>query len=106
MPNVRFLPDRLRRPAALLALLIVAACASAPVQEMSDARQAIQAAEEAGAAQHAPEELEDAKALLSSAERKLQKAAYNGARNDAREARRRAAEALDAARAGGDPRSY
>lgn len=103
MAIVRFPIDRPRRLAAVIALLCLAACASAPVQEMSDARQAIQAAEEAGAAEHAPDALQAAKSLLTSAERKLQKEAYNGARSDAREARRRAAEALEAARAGGNP---
>jgi hypothetical protein len=88
---------RLGRGATILALLVLAACASAPVQEMSDARQAIQAAEEAGAAETAPEALSDARRLLSSAEQKLQDRAYSSARHDAREARRRAAEALRAA---------
>ena len=81
----------------LAALAILAACATAPVQEMSDARQAIPAAEEAGAAERAPEALRDAKRLLTSAERKLQREAYASARHDAREARLRAAEALKTA---------
>jgi len=83
-------------------LVLLAACASAPVQEMSDARQAIQAAEEAGAATLSPDALRDAKRLLTSAERKLQREAYASARQDARESRRKAAEALEAARAGED----
>ncbi len=87
------------RCVAVAALLGLAACATAPVQEMSDARQAIQAAEEAGAATLAPDQLRDAKRLLTSAERKLQREAYASARNDAREAHRRAAEALQVARA-------
>lgn len=90
---------RLGRVATVAAALMLAACASAPVQEMSDARQAIQAAEEAGAAELAPEALSEARRLLSSAEQKLQDRAYSGARHDAREARRRAADALRAARA-------
>lgn len=90
------------RCAAVAALLLLAGCASAPVQEMSDARQAIQAAEEAGAAAYAPEALQDAKRLLTSAERKLQREAYQSARIDAREARRRAAEALSAVPADDD----
>lgn len=90
------------RCAAVAVLVLSAACVSAPVQEMSDARQAIQAAEEAGAATIAPEALNDAKRLLTSAERKLQREAYASARQDAREARRRAAEALEAARAKGE----
>ncbi len=90
------------RCAAVAALLLLAACASAPVQEMSDARQAIQAAEEAGAAAYAPEALQDAKRLLTSAERKLQREAFQSARIDAREARRRATEALSAVPADDD----
>lgn len=90
---------RLGRGATVLAALLLAACASAPVQEMSDARQAIHAAEEAGAAELAPEALSEARRLLSSAEQKLQYRAYSGARHDAREARRRAADALRAAKA-------
>jgi predicted S18 family serine protease len=84
--------------AAVALLLLLAGCASAPVQEMSDARQAIQAAEEAGAAYYAPETLSDAKRLLTSAERKLQREAYASARADAREARRLATEALGSTR--------
>jgi hypothetical protein len=87
-----------RRCVAVALLLLLAGCASAPVQEMSDARQAIQAAEEAGAAHYAPEALSDAKRLLTSAERKLQREAYAGARADAREARRLATEALGSTR--------
>lgn len=83
--------------AMFVAMAVLAGCASAPVQEMSDARQAIHAAEEAGAATLAPDALRDAKRLLTSAERKLQREAYTAARQDAREARRRAAEALRAA---------
>ena len=94
-PGARSMAARL---AAVAALLLLAACAGAPVQEMSDARQAIQAAEEAGAREHAPGAFSDAQKLLSSAEQKLQIRAYSGARHDAREARRRAAEALRASR--------
>lgn len=83
---------------ASLGLLFLAACATIPVQEMSDARQAIQAAEEAGAVEHAPAALRNAKRLLTSAERKLQRQAYSSARVDAREARRHAAEALRSSR--------
>lgn len=95
VPGARSMAARL---ASVAALLLLAACAGAPVQEMSDARQAIQAAEEAGAREHAPAALSDAQRLLSSAEQKLQVQAYSGARHDAREARRRAAEALRASR--------
>jgi hypothetical protein len=85
----------LRQFAFLIVVVVtLTACAGPPVQEMSDARQAIQAAEEAGAGQHAPGLLQQARVSLDAAEAKLEKKAYNGARRDAREARRRAAEAL------------
>ena len=102
MFEVRARSGWVTRCLAAAALLALAGCASAPVQEMSDARQAIQAAEEAGAAQYAPDALSEAKRLLTSAERKLQREAYQSARIDAREARRRAAEALSAVPAEGD----
>lgn len=72
----------------------LAACAGPPVQEMSDARQAIQAAEQAGADRYAPLALEQARDYLDSAEVKLEKRAYNQARRDARHARERASHAL------------
>jgi hypothetical protein len=90
------------RVAACLVLAALAGCASAPVQEMSDARQAIQAAEEAGAELHAPQALNDARRLLGEAEQTLQREAYARTRHLAREARRRAAEALEAAQAAED----
>ena len=102
MTDVRARVRLAPRCVAVAALVLLAACVNAPVQEMSDARQAIQAAEEAGAAELAPAALQEAKRLLTSAERKLQREAYASARQDAREARRRAAEALEAARAQGD----
>ena len=54
------LPTRLSqflRAAVLTALLVVAGCQTAPVQEMSDARQAITVAREAGAEEHAADDL-------------------------------------------------
>lgn len=102
MTDVRARSRLVTRCVAVATLLLLAGCASAPVQEMSDARQAIQAAEEAGAASYAPEALQDAKRLLTSAERKLQREAYQSARIDAREARRRATEALNAIPPAGD----
>jgi len=74
------------------------ACVGPPVQEMSDARQAIEAAEEAGAIEFAPMQLRFARDLISSAETKLEKRAYNGARRDARLAREKAVEALNVTR--------
>jgi len=79
--------------AVVAAMLVLSACAGPPVQEMSDARQAIQAAEAAGAQKWAPVPLSQARDFLDSAEKKLEKRAYNGARNDARQARQKASHA-------------
>lgn len=85
----------------LLALWCVGAvgCAGAPVQEMSNARQAIKAARDAGAERVAPQKLTEAQSLLEQAEASLQKGAYGDARRSAIAARSRATEALGAAHA-------
>ena len=81
-------------------LLIVLVCVAAgcgtspPVQEMSDARQAIAAAKEAGAEQSAAENLRAAEAFLDSAQRKLAERAYAQARRDALLAKAKALAAL------------
>lgn len=82
--------------AALLAVLV--ACAGAPVQEMSDARQAVRAAQAAGAGDLAPEPLAEAQRLIEEAQSMLQRHDYRGAQAAALDARRAAVEALDAAR--------
>jgi hypothetical protein len=64
---------------ALLPLLPLA-CAVAPVQEMSDARQALDAARELGAEEVAGAEYNEARSLLESAERALQRGRYRSAR--------------------------
>jgi hypothetical protein len=61
---------------------------------MSDARQAINVAIEAGAEQHAADDLRAAKAYLDSAERYLSTRDYAIARRDAVEAKSKALEAL------------
>jgi hypothetical protein len=86
--------------AALIAtalLLALSGCAGAPVQEMSDARQAINAARAAGAAETAPEPLAQATELLASAEQALQKHDYRTARRQAEEAHAQAVTALNLA---------
>jgi len=84
-----------RRGILLAALLIVAACqTSPPVQEMSDARQAIAVAREAGAEERAAEDLREAEAYLESAEKKLAERAYAQARSDALQAKQKALTAL------------
>ncbi len=63
---------------------LIAGCASGPpVQEMSDARQAIAGASEAGAEQYAAEQLQEAKSLLTSAEDYLRSGTYWAARKAA-----------------------
>lgn len=70
-------------------------CASAPVQEMSNARQAIAAAEDAGATSTPGSVMAEARSLMASAEEKLQRHNYRGARMDATNARLKAVEALE-----------
>lgn len=78
---------------ALFALFYACGTA-APVQEMSDARQAIAAAKEAGAENHAAEDLRAAEAFLDSAQRNLSERAYGSARRDATLAKEKARKAL------------
>lgn len=76
-------------------LLLVAGCVVAPVQEMSDARQALQAAQQAGAPQRVPQEYSRAKALMQSAEDQLQVGGYQSARALAEQAKAAAQKARD-----------
>ena len=86
------------RVCLLAALCGVAACeTSPPVQEMSDARQAIAVARKAGAADFAEVHLRAAEDYLASAERSLGDHAYHQARRDARQAKMKALDALEAA---------
>lgn len=71
---------------------------------MSDARQAIAAAEAADARRLAPESLDAAQRYLSEAERFLQEEAYGAARTNAVRARNRAMAALRASTAASQPR--
>lgn len=82
---------------AALLTAVCAACASAPpVQEMSDARQAIRAAESAlGPGYAVP--LRSARALLERAQLQLEAGAYAEAREYAIEARKEALRARDLA---------
>ncbi len=81
----------------LAAFCGLAACETAPpVQEMSDARQAIAVAKEAGAADLAAFHLKAAENYLASAEQKLGEHAYNQARRDAKQAKMKALDALKA----------
>ncbi len=68
-----------------------------PVQEMSNARQAVQAAREAGAEKFAAQNLTHAEQLLQRAALGLEQGDYRGAREDAVAARQAAAAARVAA---------
>lgn len=81
----------------LLLLGAVAACAGAPVQEMYNARQAVRAAERAGAGLHAPEDLNAAKQLLQKAETDIRHGDYRAARDEAEQSREKAMSARTAA---------
>jgi predicted S18 family serine protease len=83
--------------ALMMAVLTMAGCANAPVQEMSNARQAIRAAKDAGATQTAPQTLADAEKLLSQAEISLNHHEFRMARHYAVTARTRAVDALSEA---------
>jgi hypothetical protein len=83
--------------AVTLACGLLAGCATAPpVQEMSDARQAIAAAEEASADERAPDTLNEARRFLETAEDLLRQEAYGAARINAVRAKNRAVQALEA----------
>lgn len=85
---------------ALLLGVWFAGCAtSPPVQEMSDARQAIAAAEEARAEELAPQTLGEARRYLVQAEEKIREGNYGLARSDAIRAKTRAIFALEASQA-------
>lgn len=92
--------SRARTVFVCLWLALLTACAtSPPVQEMSDARQAIMAAVQASAAESAPELLGEARRLLAEAERHLRSESYGQARVNALRAKNRAVEALEIAEA-------
>jgi len=85
-------------PLLFAGLLAAAGCAtSPPVQEMSDARQAIIAAQAADAANLAAESLAEAQRLLTLAERFLRNESFGSARNNALRAKNRALQALEMA---------
>ncbi len=85
----------LRLITVLVGIACLAGCGGAPVQEMSDARQAIAAARIAGASERAPADLNAAQAAIARAETHLQAQEYTRARMAAIEAKRRASIALE-----------
>lgn len=85
-------------PSVLLAVtLTVAGCIGWPVQEFSDARQAISAAQKAGAEKYAPATLAEARKQLSDAKASANRGDYRTARDEAGQAREKAIEARQAA---------
>lgn len=79
--------------AALLGAALASGCAGWPVQEMSNARQAIVAAQKAGAERYAPGQLAEAQDLLASAKSHSSKGDFRTARDEANLARDKAIEA-------------
>lgn len=82
-------------------LLSLSACGSAPVQEMSEARQAIEAARVAGAEQHAANSYARARSLLKTAEDMLNERHFRKARESAAMARDEAIQARETAQKAG-----
>jgi len=78
----------------LVGLACLAGCAGPPVQEMSDARQAIVAAKAAGATSGTSPEYDAAQAAIARAEQHLQAQEYTRARLEALQAKHHAAAAL------------
>ena len=76
-----------------MSLAALTACASLPIQEMSDARQAIRAARDAGAETYATQALDAAERRLDSAADLLADGDYEGSREAAIDARREAVRA-------------
>lgn len=97
---MRRLPFAIARFALLALVLVAGACTTAPpVQEMSDARQAIASAAGADAGIHAPGLLADAERLLAAAESQLRDESFGRARSSAVRAKNRAIRALEQATA-------
>lgn len=87
-PRIRWLA------AACLAAILVGCAVAPPVQEMSDARQAIAAAEAAEADRFARDEISEARRLIAEAEQDIADQAYGPARSKALRAQDRAMRAL------------
>jgi hypothetical protein len=85
--------------AVALGFALAAGCVGWPVQEMSNARQAITAAQKAGAEQYAPEALAEAQRLAADAKASTSRGDYRSAREQYELARERAIEARQAAEA-------
>jgi hypothetical protein len=86
--------DTARVSSLLAAAALVGACAGAPVQTLSDARQTITAAEAAGAADKAPLPYGQALEELHRAEDGLKRGDYRAASREAENAHKAALQAL------------
>jgi Domain of unknown function (DUF4398) len=84
----------LRFLALFVGVACLAGCASAPVQEMSDARQAIAAAQAAGATSAKSPDFYAAEAAITRAQTHLEAQEFTRARLAAMQAKRHAATAL------------
>lgn len=84
----------LRFIAVFIGVICLIGCGGAPVQEMSDARQAIAAARQAGVTETSSPDLYAAQAAIVRAESHLQAQEYTRARYAALVAKRHAAAAL------------
>ena len=87
---------RMKRPHGLLLalIMIISGCAVAPpTQEMSEARQSVEAARTQGADKLAPVAMDNADKLLSDAEDKMRQGDYTNAQRDAVAAREAAQQA-------------
>jgi len=82
-----------RLAAAVWLAVALAACATAPTQEMSDARQSVQVAQDAGAEQYGVQNLRNARDHLQRAERELELRYFSSARQDAELAKNEAIKA-------------
>lgn len=85
---------------ALVVILSLTACETTPpAQEMSDARQAIAVAKEAGAEERAAFHLRAAEQYLETAKQALNEGKYGEARRNAKHAKMKALDALKASEA-------
>ncbi len=90
--NTRFIEVGLK--AGLFAgVMLLLSCTSFPVQELSDARQAIDAAESANASSLAAVEYQEARILLKDADRFIAEGRYDLAKKVARNAKKAAMQA-------------
>jgi len=87
----------LRLIAVFVGIACLAGCTGAPVQEMSDARQAIAAARVAGATEVGSPDLYAAEAAIARAEKHIDAQEYTRARLAAMEAKHHAGAALNVA---------